>query len=95
MSSLPLSEIKSIISKYVPDRAAQVFIFGSRAIGTARTWSDIDIGILPTNPLPHGAIGNIKEELEESNIPYLVDVVDFSWVSDSFKKVALQKTLPL
>lgn len=95
MSSLPISEIKSIISKYIPDPTVKVFIFGSRAIGTARTWSDIDIGVVHSNPLPSGAIGNIKEELEESTIPYMVDVVDFHWVSDSFKKVALQKTIPL
>jgi hypothetical protein len=33
----------------------------------------------------------MQEELEESTIPYQIDVVDFKRVSPEFKNVALQK----
>jgi hypothetical protein len=93
--SLPLAEIKSIILSQIPDPNAKIFLFGSRATGTAQKWSDIDIGILPSSKMPWNTLPHIKEDLESSTIPYKVDVVDFSVVSDRFKSVALQKTIPL
>ena len=69
----------------------QVFIFGSRAKGKARKFSDYDIGVTGKKPLNFKKIAQINEELEESDLPYRVDVVDFSTVSKSFKNIALSK----
>ncbi len=66
-------------------------MFGSRVNGKASKYSDYDIGVLGKNPLPSKTKVLIEEELEESNIPYKVDIVDFSLVSSGFRKVALSK----
>ncbi len=86
-----LQEIRHIIFRFLNPREYKVFIFGSRALGSGRKFSDIDIGIEGDQPMPSHMLMNIEEAFEESNIPYTVEVVDFSTVSDDFKKLALQK----
>ena len=83
-------EIKKIIFQFLDPKKYKVFIFGSRARGKARKYSDYDIGILGKRPLPSYLKVLIEEALEESNLPFKVDIVDFSNVSEDFKKVALK-----
>lgn len=84
-------EIKKIIFQFLDPKKYKVFIFGSRAKGKAGKYSDYDIGILGKRPLPSYLKVLIEEALEESNLPFKVDIVDFSNVSKDFKKVALKK----
>ena len=86
-----LKEIKKIIGKFIDLKKYDVFVFGSRAESKARKFSDYDIGILGDRTVPMGKIALIKDELEESDLPYRVDVVDFRLVSKDFKKIALSK----
>ena len=55
---------------------AEVWLFGSCARGEALQHSDIDIAILPRNELPTGFFSDLAESVEESSIPYDVDIVD-------------------
>ena len=55
---------------------AAVWLFGSCARGEARQHSDIDIAILPRDDLPSGFFGELDADIEESTIPYDVDLVD-------------------
>ena len=84
-------EIKDIIFRFLDPKEYQVFIFGSRVTGRAEKYSDYDVGIWSKKPVPWNILAEIEEMLEESNLPYKVDVVDFSLVSSDFKKVALSK----
>ena len=88
-------QIKNILFKFLDPQKNKVFIFGSRAIGKARKFSDIDIGIKSEKEINTLLLSDIKEAFEESNIPYTVDVVDFSQVSDKFNEVAKQKIINL
>lgn len=49
------------------------------------------MGIWGKKPVPWHILAEIEEVFEESDLPYKVDVVDFSLVSSNFKKVALSK----
>ncbi len=82
--SLALAKIKTIIRTYLPDQSYRLFLFGSRVAGYAKPYSDFDIGIAGPR-VPQITIGTIKDALEESNLPYKVDVVDFTDVSDTFR----------
>ena len=90
-----IEEIKTIIFSYLNPKKDKVFLFGSRAIGDARKFSDIDIGIKTAKKLPSETKLAIEEAFEESNIPYTIDVVDFSQTSDQFRDVALKKIISL
>ena len=88
-------KIKDTVRKYLTDPSLKVFVFGSRANSTNRKWSDIDIGILGKQKIHGSVIVKIEEELENSKIPYLVDIVDLSNVSEQFRSVALKNALSL
>lgn len=81
---------KEIILKYVPKDKYAVFLFGSRANGKNNRVSDIDIGFLGEKELPVMIKSAIEDELEESIIPYTVDLIDFKKVASDFKKIALK-----
>src|SRR3990167_8464108 len=86
-------EIKKIVFRYLDPRKDRVFIFGSRAIGDNRKFSDVDLGVESKRKIPSLLIEDLKEELEESDIPFTGDVVDFSSVTKRFKNVAKQKVI--
>lgn len=88
------NQIKLIIFKYISPKDYRVFIYGSRATGRGHKWSDYDIGIIGNEAIPDSALARLSEELENSDIPVNVDVVDFHYVSDRFKKLALYKVIP-
>ncbi len=80
-----VQHIKDIIFKYLPADKYNVFLFGSRASESHRKWSDFDIGVKGDSKIPQITLSKIEGELEESDIPYKVDVVDFSRVSGKFR----------
>ena len=84
-------EIKNILQNFIDFKKSKVFIFGSRAKGASRKFSDYDIGIIGRKSLDFKKISLIKDKFEESDLPYRVDVVDFSTVSKNFKNIALSK----
>ena len=88
-------EIKNIVFRYLDSKKDKVFIFGSRAIGDNRKFSDVDLGIESKRKIPSNLVADLKEALEESDIPYTVDIVDFSSVTKRFKNLALRKIIPL
>ena len=95
LDTATVREIKNILFKFLDSQKDKAFIFGSRATGTSRRFSDIDIGVKSEKKIDTILLSDIKEVFEESNIPYTVDVVDFSQVSDKFNEVARQKIIYL
>jgi predicted nucleotidyltransferase len=84
----------SVVRRHLPDPAYRVFLFGSRATGTARDRSDIDIGIEGPAPVPRAALAAIEDEIDEAPTLYTVEIVDFARVSKSFRQVARER-IPL
>ena len=77
-----------VIRRHVSDPVYRVFLFGSRAAGSATERSDIDIGIEGPAPVPRSALAAIQEELEEAPTLYTIDVVDFRRVPENFRRLA-------
>ena len=84
-----LDIVKNIVLKHVPQNEFAVFLFGSRAVGNASSLSDIDVGILGTRPLPYIIKGNLESDLDESIVPFKIDLIDFYQVDEVFKNEAL------
>lgn len=80
-----LEKVKHIVLDRLAGHPAHVYLFGSCARGDAHLLSDIDIAIEPLEPLSPTVISDIREDLEESTVPYLVDVVDMSEVRPEFR----------
>lgn len=67
----------------------EIIIFGSRARGDYKEKSDIDIAI--KGNLTKLEIAMIRDYLEESRIPYMVDVVEYSKIVDKNFKEEIDK----
>lgn len=87
--------IKKTVAKYLPTDRYKVFLFGSRATGVSRKWSDVDVGILGSGKVDLTTLTRIKGELADSDIPYRTEVVDFSSVSGNFRRLAMGKVIYL
>lgn len=83
--------IKDIVYKFINPNEYKIFIFGSRATGKAKKFSDYDVGIIGKKPVEWKTLSLIDEVFEESDIPFKIDLVDFFLVSENFKKTALLK----
>ena len=67
-----------VIRAHLAGRDVRLRLFGSRARGDSRTWSDIDIAIQANPALPAGVLSTLREALEESSCLLNVDVVDWN-----------------
>lgn len=85
-------KIKDIVLKYLPQDEYEVFLFGSRATGNNKKWSDYDVGILPKGAETFSASlkYDILDELDKQKIPFFVDLVDFTDVDNTFKEFAFK-----
>ena len=71
ISQSALVEIKSAI--FSEQDVAEAVIFGSRAKGTWKEFSDIDISLKGEN-VTHQTIVNILNRLQDTDIPYIIDL---------------------
>jgi predicted nucleotidyltransferase len=80
-----LAIIKEILYRLIPE--CEVRVFGSRYQHTARQYSDLDLAVVGQQRLDWRIIANIKEEFQESDLPFRVDVLDWYAASPEFRQV--------
>ena len=66
--------VRSILDSVIP--AAQVRVFGSRATGRARPFSDLDLLIVQPARLSWLQRADLSDRFEASDLPFRVDVVE-------------------
>ena len=81
-----LERVKGMVLAALAGWDTGVYLFGSSATGATRPGSDIDIAVEPRRPLPPRVLADLRETLEESTIPYEVDVVDLSQAGPGFRE---------
>ena len=84
-----LEEVRRIVLDVVGEKNVKVYLFGSWARGEATRLSDIDVAIDPSATFPRGTLARLREQLEESHVPYRVDVVDLTRTSPEFRQRVL------
>jgi predicted nucleotidyltransferase len=82
--------ILEILRRYIHSVPLKIYLFGSRATGSATPRSDYDIALDAGRPVNWSTMAQIRADLEDSNIPVRVDVVDLETCTETFKSVALQ-----
>ncbi len=81
-----LERVKAIVLDALAGYPVSIFLFGSCATGSARRTSDVDVAVDPHEPLPPHVLAALREALEESTIPYRVDIVDLSEASGDMRR---------
>ncbi|MDQ7009092.1 MAG: nucleotidyltransferase domain-containing protein [Candidatus Gracilibacteria bacterium] len=86
-------KIKSIIFKNIKNLPYKFFLFGSRVKGDAKKRSDYDIGFISENGKKINSL--ILSDIQDGfdNIPAIIDLIDFSEVSEDFKKNAMKNII--
>jgi len=72
----------SLLSQYLPNTT--VWAYGSRTTGNALPWSDLDLVVF-TEANQKCQLSLLKETLEESNLPFRIDLLEWDWLPDDFK----------
>jgi predicted nucleotidyltransferase len=85
--------LRDVLQKLLPPHA-RAYVFGSRAHGGARRYSDLDLALEWSGPLGLDRLGAIAEALSESDIPYKVDIVDLATVDPSFRARIAEGCIP-
>jgi len=80
-----LQIVQAILQKHIPEH--DVWAFGSRAKWTAKDYSDLDLCVITKEPLSFKILGAMAEDFSESDLPWKVDVVDWSTTNESFQKI--------
>ena len=72
-----IEDLKNFLKEYFKNTDVKVYLFGSRAKGKNRKYSDIDLAIESKNDIKD-KIEELKSIIEESNLIYKVDIVELS-----------------
>jgi len=81
-----LAEVRAILMHWLPE-GASVRVFGSRAGGKPKPWSDLDLSLEASESLPLSMLAGLREAFSESALPWKVDLVDYRTVSPEFAAI--------
>lgn len=85
-----LAIVRQILQQHIPNY--EVRAFGSRIKGNAKPYSDLDLVVMTADrPLTLAEHADLADAFSESDLPWKVDVVDWSLISDEFKRIIKQK----
>lgn len=77
--------VNAILKKYLKD--TKVYVFGSRAKYTTRFNSDLDLALEAKEKIDKEVLIDLKEEFDDSDLKYSVDIVDLNHIDNGFKKI--------
>ncbi len=88
-----LALLKQIFESELPE--VSVWVFGSRANGKAKRYSDLDLVLHHDKPIDGLTLFHLKERLAESDLPFTVDLVEWTKMSQNFQKIIEKNHVPL
>ena len=77
--------IDDILKKY----PYSFYVYGSRSTGKQQKFSDLDLCVIDET-ITQSQIFDLKDEFEESDLPFTVDVTLWSEMSKDFQKLIRQ-----
>jgi predicted nucleotidyltransferase len=86
LSDQELKTVRAILRRHL-DPQFKVYVFGSRAGGRVKPWSDLDLSIEGEEPVPLATLAALADDFDESELIWKVDLVDRATVSEAFGKI--------
>ena len=75
--------VTDLLERHLPNTTT--WVYGSRAKWASRPQSDLDLVVFAT-PEQNGRVSDLREALEESNLPFRVDLFVWDAVPEQFRK---------
>jgi type I restriction enzyme S subunit len=88
-----LSAVLDMLARHLPDR--EIRVMGSRVSGGAKPFSDLDLVVMGDEPLDLLALGRLRDAFDESNLPFVVDIVEWALSSAAFRRIIDEQAQPL
>lgn len=83
-----LAKVKRVLAEHAP--GYELWAFGSRVNGRAQKNSDLDIAIVKPAKIDWRLIERLKDAFAASDLPFMVDVVDYNsleeWLIKAIEK---------
>ena len=76
-------------------QGAKTWVFGSRASGRARRYSDLDLAIDAGRPMTLDELARLTEAFRDSDLPYRVDLVDWHEIDDRWRQTIAAERIAL
>lgn len=86
-------KIMEIFDTYLPGR--EVKVYGSRAEGHSKAYSDLDIAVMGPDPVDLGTLATLKDAFAESDLPFRVEILQWCQTDPEFKRVIEPQLRPL
>jgi predicted nucleotidyltransferase len=84
LKSNHLKKVKGILAGHVPEY--DVLIYGSRADGSAKPRSYLDLAIITDTPLVARRLEDLSQAFAGAGFPFNVDTVDWAATGKDFRK---------
>lgn len=84
--------LQSLIERHLPNIA--IWAYGSRVKGASRPASDLDLVVFSPPELA-GQVSRLREALEESSLPFRVDLFIWDEVPERFRRAIEQEHVAL
>ena len=93
LTDAELAEVDGILNRHIP--SCTVWVYGSRADGSAQRYSDLDLAIVSDAPLSLAVRSNLTDDFSESDLPWRVDILDWSAASPEFQAIVARTKVVL
>ncbi len=80
-----LETVVAVLERYVPDR--EVRAIGSRVTGAVKPFSDLDLVIMGDTPLTLRTLAELRDALDDSDVPFVVDLIEWASASEAFRQM--------
>ncbi len=89
-----LATLRAVVVDALRGTGARAVLFGSRATGNAYPGSDVDIAIDAPPDLSPSVIGDLRDTLDETTVPWTCDLVDLRRVTPAFRARVWREGIP-
>ena len=95
LTSNDLAQVQAILKQHVPQTV--VWAYGSRVNGNSHEASDLDLVIRNPDCLqkPQDNLATLKQAFINSDLPFLVDIMDWAYLPECYRTEIEKKQLVL
>ena len=93
LSAEHLRLVRQLVNRVLP--GATVSVFGSRATGRARPFSDLDLLVCDPPRLSWAQRADLRDAFEASALPFSVDWVELAGLPEGMRQRVQAEALPL
>ena len=93
LSAEQICLVRQLVNRVLP--GAAVAVFGTRATGQARPFSDLDLLVCDPPRLSWAQRADLRDAFEASALPFSVDVVELAGLADGMRQRVQAEAVPL